>query len=353
MSSDAAALIPYTPGQKQSPSHPFPHYATGWFQVAYCDEIKSGEVKPLKYFGKPLAMFRTESGKLAVLDARCPHMGAHLGRGGKVKGESVACPSHGWQFGADGACTGVPYLPNIPPRTSVACWPVQEENGLIMVWHDIDKKPPAWEVPHVPEFYSDDWITPVRREWKIRISSHEIVENLVEKAHFGYVRTQNMPESSIEFDGHKLRFKTPMIIRTPAGKVEGQVESFTVGLGLATNHFTGLGEALLIGCVSPIDKEYVHLRLTFTFRKEGGADVMSNLAEAFVAEASRQLEEDKSVWENEVKPEQSLMCDGDRLIGQFRSWVGQFYPEWYKEEARAAFEEARRTRSRHEGMCGR
>lgn len=32
----------------------------GWFQVAYSDEIAPGDVKPLKYFGRDLVIFRTD-----------------------------------------------------------------------------------------------------------------------------------------------------------------------------------------------------------------------------------------------------------------------------------------------------
>src|SRR5205814_1093762 len=85
MSSDAVILIPSTSPQTQPPRHSFPRYPTGWFQVAYSDEIKPGEVKPLVYFGKQLVTFRTASGRLSVLDAVCPHMRAHIGLGGKVK----------------------------------------------------------------------------------------------------------------------------------------------------------------------------------------------------------------------------------------------------------------------------
>ena len=34
---------------------PFPAYPNGWFAVSSSDEVKSGEVKPLDYFGNPLS----------------------------------------------------------------------------------------------------------------------------------------------------------------------------------------------------------------------------------------------------------------------------------------------------------
>jgi phenylpropionate dioxygenase-like ring-hydroxylating dioxygenase large terminal subunit len=347
MSSDVATLVPYSARAKKPPRYPFPSFPTGWFQVAYADEIKVGEVKPIEYFGKQLVLFRSESGKVSVLDAYCPHLGAHIGHGGKVVGESVECPFHAWKFGTDGACTGVPYAQKIPPRSSLGCWPTREINGLVMVWHDIDKNPPAWDVPEVPEYSSAEWTTPLRREWKIRAHNQETAENVVDKAHFRYLHgTQNMPDTQIEWDAHKIHMLSPTTMKTPMGKVEGKVESNTFGLGFSTTRFTGIVETLLMGCPTPIDGEYLHLRFTFTVRKIGVEDVMSNVAKAFVAEVARQLEQDKPVWENKIYLDRPLICDGDGPVGPFRRWAGQFYPDWYKAEARAAYDAARATGAR-------
>ena len=65
---------------------PFPPYANGWFQIAYSDELAPGDVKAVRNFGQDFVLFRTEAGVAHVLDAHCPHLGAHLGYGGKVEG---------------------------------------------------------------------------------------------------------------------------------------------------------------------------------------------------------------------------------------------------------------------------
>ena len=88
----------------------------GWYGVSLSRELAAGEVKPLQYFGKELVLFRTESGEARLLDAFCPHLGAHLGHGGKVKGEHIACPFHGWEFSGEGVCQHIPYAQNMPPR---------------------------------------------------------------------------------------------------------------------------------------------------------------------------------------------------------------------------------------------
>ena len=75
---------------------------TGWFQVAWSDEIGVGDVHTMKYFDQEMVAWRAESGELTVMNAYCEHLGAHLGYGGKVVGEVLQCPFHGWQWSQRG-----------------------------------------------------------------------------------------------------------------------------------------------------------------------------------------------------------------------------------------------------------
>jgi phenylpropionate dioxygenase-like ring-hydroxylating dioxygenase large terminal subunit len=122
-----------------SERYPYP-IPFGWYAIGFSEDLKVGEVKPAKYFGKELVVFRTESGEAKVLDAYCPHLGAHLGHGGKVHGESIACPFHGWQFNGAGQCTAVPYAKNMPPKVAggkqaIYAYPVVEKSQMIWCWY--------------------------------------------------------------------------------------------------------------------------------------------------------------------------------------------------------------------------
>ncbi|RYG62528.1 Rieske (2Fe-2S) protein, partial [bacterium] len=123
---------------------PFPRYPNGWFQVAYSDELAKEQVLPLKYFGKDLVLYRTAEGAVHLMNAHCPHLGAHLGYGGKVEGDCIRCPFHSWKFDGEGACVEVPYAKKIPERAKVGTWHVRDVNGLIMAWHHAKNEPPAW-----------------------------------------------------------------------------------------------------------------------------------------------------------------------------------------------------------------
>ena len=66
--------------------YPFSSTPDGWYAVATSAEIAPGRVRPLRYFGEDLVLYRTASGEARVTEAHCPHLGAHFGHGGTVEG---------------------------------------------------------------------------------------------------------------------------------------------------------------------------------------------------------------------------------------------------------------------------
>ena len=73
----------------------------GWYLLALAEEL-TGEVTPVELGDRALMVIR-DGERLRVLDARCPHRGAHLGYGGRLApgraGASVICPFHGKRIG--------------------------------------------------------------------------------------------------------------------------------------------------------------------------------------------------------------------------------------------------------------
>ena len=132
----------------------------GWFRVSDSDELARGEARAERYAGRDLVVWRDEEGAPHVLDAHCPHLGAHLGVGGRVEGTGLRCPFHAWKFAGDGRCLEVPYAKRIPPQARVGAYPVSESNGIVMFWYHPHDAPPQWEVPDVPELRSEAWLPP-------------------------------------------------------------------------------------------------------------------------------------------------------------------------------------------------
>lgn len=322
--------------------YPFSSLPTGWFQVAYSHELGPEDVVPLKYFATDLVMFRDADGTARVLDAFCPHLGAHLGHGGKWIEGTVECPFHAWRFDGGGACTHVPYADRIPPKAKLRAWPVTEVNGLILVWHHAGGEPPHWEVPQIPEYGHDEWTEYDYRRWEIRTINQEMAENAVDCAHFHYLHgSKNLPSAEATPDGHILRTGSTTVMETPMGDVEGHVEVEAYGFGFTLTRFTGLAETLLVNSVTPIDYETVDCRFAFTIKKVGGRSLTKGVAAAFIKEIKRQLEQDIPIWENKVFLERPALCGGDGPIGMYRRWCKQFYVE--PGEAGGASAPARRT----------
>lgn len=307
---------------------PYPAYPMGWFQVAYADELGRGDVKPLKYFGQDLVLFRTEDGQAVLLDAHCPHLGAHLGYGGKVSGDSIVCPFHAWEYDCTGQCTKVPYGTRQPKAARVRAWNLIERNGLLMTWYHPDGDEPKWEIPALPEYNSDEWTDYTIRRWKIRTRNQEMAENAVDTQHFHYVHgAKNHPEAQLEMDGHIMRSTLNPMMETPMGPVEGKVQAHSHGFGFSVTRFTGLAETLLVNSVTPIDEEYVDARFAFTVKKVGGRDVTRGVGAAFVREIERQVEQDKPIWENKTYVKPPILSDGDGPIARYRRWARQFYTD--------------------------
>ncbi len=98
----------------------------GWFLVAQSGELPVGEVLPRYYFGRHLVLWRDEEGQAHLQDAYCPHLGAHLAYGGKVKACAIQCPFHGWLFDGEGRNTEIPYGNRPNAKARIRSYPVRE-----------------------------------------------------------------------------------------------------------------------------------------------------------------------------------------------------------------------------------
>ncbi len=306
---------------------PFPPYPRGWYRVASSEELTPGAVLRLDYFGRSLVAARLEDGAARVFDAHCPHLGAHLGFGGKVVGNTIECPFHAWRFDGEGRCVDIPYAKRIPREARLRAWRLCERNGLVMVWFAEDGREPEWEVPELPEFASPDWTPPQQLRWKVKSRQQEMAENVVDPAHFRFVHgTVTVPESEIEADGHVFRVLSNSGMATPQGVVEGTIRIEAHAFGWGYTRFTGIVETLLMTAGTPIDAEHVDLRLSFAVRKLANSDATRGVGAAFIAEVTRQFAQDIPIWENKIHLERPLLCDGDGPIAELRRWGRQFYP---------------------------
>jgi phenylpropionate dioxygenase-like ring-hydroxylating dioxygenase large terminal subunit len=98
--------------------------------------------RPLRVMleGAPIVLFHTAGG-LAALADRCPHRLVELS-GGRVCGEALECPYHGWRFDAAGQCVAIPGHLGELPRARVPVYAVTEADGAIFVAKGTPPAPP-------------------------------------------------------------------------------------------------------------------------------------------------------------------------------------------------------------------
>src|SRR5688500_18255706 len=111
----------------------FPPVPHGWYYLCPAKDLLRGpvgvEVGRRKYVG-----FRDARGAVAVVDARCSHMGADLSRGCVTNG-TLHCPLHDWQYDGGGRCVRIPAATateDLPPFARQAVFPATELRGHVV-----------------------------------------------------------------------------------------------------------------------------------------------------------------------------------------------------------------------------
>ena len=312
----------------------------GWYVVDYSDDLKPGDVKPVRYFAQDQVLFRTKSGEVTMLDAYCPHLGAHLGHGGLVKDECIECPFHAWQWGADGKIDNIPYAKKIPPKakeTQIFKYPTVEKNNLIYAWYHPNGNNPHYEVESYPEISDPEWADKFEKfEYTINCHIQDMAENAVDAAHFMYVHgVVSYPEFEVTYDEQKRYFTQEANMKTPKGIVKGKISGFSNGPGDNATKFEGICDTLLLGSTTPIENEKVITRFSFLQKKINGKVPKGGVGAAIIADINKQVNEDIPVWENKKYAYKPVLCDKDGPIAKFRRHFATFYTD-YDEAKRIA-----------------
>ncbi|NQZ97200.1 MAG: Rieske 2Fe-2S domain-containing protein [Myxococcales bacterium] len=304
----------------------------GWYLMAYSDEVAAGQVLPLHYFERDFVAFRGESGSVAVFDAFCPHLGAHLGHGGRVVGDSLRCPFHGWRFDAAGDCVEIPYAARIPSRAKLRAHPTVERNGMIFTWWHENGDAPNYDVPDIAEWHDEGFVTPwLRYEWTVKTHPQEMAENGIDWPHFQSVHRMTMPEDrSHHFAEHVYTWSVGVskdvstLGDTPddlflAGENWGLGYSFIRQTGNQFNTIIATG-------MTPIDGETLHMRMGVIGEKlDDGDEATKQVLRTYIDEHRVVAEEDFPIFENKRFRPQPLLCEEDGPIPEFRRWAAQFY----------------------------
>lgn len=303
-------------------------FANGWYQIALSSKLMCGELKSLRYFSQELVLYRGEDQQVRVFDAYCPHLGAHLGKGGEVVGNSIRCPFHGWKFCGEGQCEEIPYSKRIPPKAKLKAYPVSEVNGIIFLYYHSDNRLPDVSIPSSPEYSSDEWTEYKILNWQFNSNVEYVIENIADISHFRYVHgTESLPnwEWDILPDCFRLQLTTRAKL---LGKYfDTTIDARIVSPGHIITRVKQTLDIIINTSVTPIDGARVKVCFAVAFKKNVNPLLRLLLTPFFMAEIRKQFENDIAIFENRKSPKRPLFCDGDGTIVQYRKWYAQFYSD--------------------------
>ncbi len=180
-----------------------------WVPAAQSSElVADGEPMRLMLLGEKLIAFRDTSGRIGVMDHRCPHRCASFFFG-RNEENGIRCTYHGWKYDVDGNCVDMPNVPthqDFKKKVPAKAYKAAERNGLIWVYMGKKKKAPplpdidACLVPEENVQYTFiarecNWLQSAEGEWD---TSH------FGFLHFGAAGGQNFGTDAIQYSVSEL-----------------------------------------------------------------------------------------------------------------------------------------------------
>lgn len=322
----------------------------GWYQIGWSHDFPRGEAKPLRYFGADLVVFRTDSGEMKVLDAFCPHLGAHLGHGGRVVGDTITCPWHGWCWDGEGRNVAIPYSDR-PMAKRLRSWHVREMDDWVLVWYHPHGLDPIFEVP---PFWVDDecGYLPFADDgaliWpNVAICPQYASENLVDYAHFKFVHRSDDIGRVVDVDEDEWTFTTtlglemgagrPATWMTPEGPLPGLLHTAIHGPQVSVVRFSigdhPVHDVVVSMGVTPVEASprLSDLRITCyvpDIDPMGLGRDPRELATNWYNQEHIQVDQDVTIWSNMRYVDKAPLVDDEaKAFRAVRSWAEQFYVE--------------------------
>jgi 3-ketosteroid 9alpha-monooxygenase subunit A len=270
-------------------------------------------------------------------------MGGDLTQG-SIKGDAVACPFHDWRWAGNGRCVGIPYAKRVPPRARTRTWLTLEQNQQLFVWHDPQGRPPPEDViiPRIEGAYSDEW-----SEWTwdtlLIEGSHcrEIIDNVVDMAHFFYVHYAFPTFFKNVFEGHVATQYLHTKGRPDVGKKTAYTEDSLLRseasyygpsymIDYLWHDFNGFTiDTVLINTHYPVSPTSFVLQWGVIVHKPPGLthEQGNKLAERFAKGTGVGFLQDVEIWKNKSRIDNPLLCEEDGPVYQLRRWYEQFYTD--------------------------
>jgi nitrite reductase/ring-hydroxylating ferredoxin subunit len=300
-----------------------------WYFLTPSAALRPGSSNVVPIGGRDVLVFRTEAGHVRATSNVCPHLGAQLGAGGRVVGETFECPLHRRRYALSTGPTDAAGIAGVLPGL-----PVREGNGLVLVWIAPSGEPPAFALPRLDE---EGWTAPVFRTYEFATSAATIIQDLADVEHFTTVHGYRDVSGLEPFasDGASLRVGYA-VLRRLGHRIVGYDQrvrfwSRAYGLGYQVTEvesFGGLVRTRHFVLPTPIDARRSRVALGLSVRlgraPAGRPHPLARLLRAPIMRSFvHDIQLDARAWEARY-PVASAIEPEEPDLRVFRRWVTQF-----------------------------
>ena len=159
-----------------------------WVPAVLTSEVAAPDGPPVrvKLLGEELIAFRDTSGRVGIVQERCPHRTASLWLG-RNEECGIRCVYHGWKFDVDGRCVEIPnesQQDRMKDHVRLRAYPTIECGDIVWAYMGPpDKRPPApdFEFTRVPPSHRNVSKTLQECNWV------QALEGGVDTSHLGFL----------------------------------------------------------------------------------------------------------------------------------------------------------------------
>jgi len=122
-----------------------------WYAVEESAALRNGQVIETKFWGRSIAVFRGQDGRVRAVENRCAHRHLKLTEG-QVVDCRLVCPYHGWSYDGDGRAA-IPHdlFGHKEPNLRIQTVPVKERYGLVFIFPGDPALADVRDIPLIPE----------------------------------------------------------------------------------------------------------------------------------------------------------------------------------------------------------
>jgi phenylpropionate dioxygenase-like ring-hydroxylating dioxygenase large terminal subunit len=154
-----------------------------WHPVAHVNDFEQRNPLGGRLLDEDLVVWRCGDQIMAWQDL-CIHRGTRLSLG-KVQGDRLECPYHGWTYNTEGRCVHIPAHPAQAPPAKARAKSYRVKVGYDLVWVCLGEA--SLDLPPFPEWDDPSYRKILCGPYPITASGPRIVENFLDVGHFPFV----------------------------------------------------------------------------------------------------------------------------------------------------------------------